>query len=146
MMVQVLTKGADGQASSNSSQNGHLRAAAVATLLARLGRERRFYLDDFMDGDGPYAIAVGLFSDEANGIRTSFERLLEWADESLEATQYIIRELISHNVIQLFRTAEGASYFQLTPIFSTRFSKYLDKQFEHVRTAWAHAHRAGAAE
>ncbi|NJC35114.1 hypothetical protein GGR88_002628 [Sphingomonas jejuensis] len=136
-MGDEFTAGIGGQAHGHSHAAGQMRAAAVASLLAKLKHDRRFYLDHFMDGDGPYAMTVGLFSDEASGIRTSFEGLVEWSDESVEATWLFVRELMERDVIQVWNDAGGGTVYRLTPVFSLRFSSYLQDQFRHVRDACA---------
>ncbi|WP_454888511.1 hypothetical protein [Sphingobium indicum] len=116
---------------------GEQDALVSAELLLTLVRARRQYLDDFLDGDGPFWISIGLFIDGENGTETSLERVIEFADESIETSRYILRRLIDRHVVQQYRTGDGDVAYRLSAPFAVQFSRYLIQQTPHIRNAHA---------
>ena len=110
------------------------KALIAAELLLTLVRSRRFHLDELLEGDGPYWISIGLYINDQRGVETGLEQVLEFADESIEASRHLLRLLIDHGVVQTYRTAGGDAAYRLMPRFSASFGRYLLEQFGHVET------------
>ena len=104
------------------------RAHLAADVLIRLVRSRRFYLEEFLESDGPYWSSVGMYLDEASGITTTYDRLLEFTDESLETSRYLIRRMIDYGLVETRVLPSGENAFSLTPAFALRMRTFLDAQ------------------
>jgi hypothetical protein len=108
-------------------------ALRAAELLQRLVRARRFYLDDFIDGDGPYWICVGLYIDDHRGRETTLDRIVHFADESIEAGRVFLDGLLERGIVQPFAGSGGTTAYRLAPAFSVQFGRYLAQQMALVR-------------
>ncbi|WP_447764807.1 hypothetical protein [Sphingopyxis panaciterrae] len=112
-------------------------AVLAAQLLQKLIRSRRFHLDEFLDGDGPYWISIGLYVDGDAGIETTAERIMNFADESPETSRHIVRQMIDRDIVQRYKTPDGNEAFRLTPSFAVQFTRFLGEQFKHMRSTCA---------
>lgn len=107
----------------------------TAQLLQTLVRDRRQYLDEFVDGDGPYWISIGLFIDGERGVETTLERVIEFADESFETGRYLLRQLIERRFVQQYLSDAGEPAYRLSVPFSMQLRQYLSHQISHIRRA-----------
>ncbi|MES2754720.1 MAG: hypothetical protein V4659_08645 [Pseudomonadota bacterium] len=112
-------------------------ALITAEMLQALIRSRRAHLDDFLDGDGPYWISVGLFIDGENGVDSDLMRVMEFADESIETSRHILGMMIERGLVQQFTGADGGPAYRLTAQYAIRFGRYLAHHWTHVARACA---------
>lgn len=119
----------------NQRSDDHRKALFTAELLQTLIRSRRCYLDDFLDGDGPYWISVGLFINDEKGEQSSLDHILEFADDSMETSLYLLRQMIARRIVQEYKSDDGQTAYRLLPEFGITFGRYLQQQFAEVQQA-----------
>lgn len=113
------------------------QALAAAETLLKLVRHRRYHFEEFLEGDGPYWISIGLYINDQIGVASTMDHILEFADESIETSRYILRQLIENGYVVEYRIEGGLTAYRQAGEFSIRFGRFLTEQYQHIQQAHA---------
>ena len=111
------------------------RPLVAAELLLTLVRSRRYHLEELVDGDGPFWISIGLFINDEHGVETGLERVIDFADESIETSRAMLKMMIERGFVQRYITSAQEEAYRLTPNYSMSFGRFLQRQFDHMKSA-----------
>ncbi|WP_174293115.1 hypothetical protein [Sphingomonas bacterium] len=106
----------------------------VGKALSVIRRERNYYLDDHISGDGAFSIVLAMFLDTVEGRTTSIDRVVEAADVPLSTAIYILGVLIESLDVERCGSA-GNERYMLTVKAEQAIRNYLAGNVEMFRRA-----------